>query len=402
MLGERLNLEEKLGAGAFGQVIRGVDEHGAQTAVKKIPMNADGLPCLMEASLMATVRHPYINSAKLIHTDPKNLYIIQDLATTDLSKYIREVGPPSPETLRLWTWSLVKAVQWLHLKDLIHADIKAANVLLFSSGGKSQVKLNDFTLTIKKWHSEQKFRHNICTATHRPLEVWLGRDWDESVDIWSLACTLYEIAYGQSLFPYQVEGLTHPEGKQAHILRDRSIDALLEWAARDPIEPQAVKVSRRGTKIVTPTVSQHFYEPAYVEFNDLILAMLRVNAEERPTIVEILQHPYFKPMAGQRLVSQFLAPPEVKLSPLFQTKVTRLLQQYHQTPEAVTVTMALLARCQQLFATLNETQETIYILSVMWMASKLVHRLAFDVGCNQNEVLAVERVIATHLAFRLL
>lgn len=402
MLGERLNLEEKLGAGAFGQVIRGVDEHGAQTAVKKIPMNADGLPCLMEASLMAAVRHPHLNSAKHIHTDPKNLYIIQDLATTDLSKYIREIGRPNPETLLLWTWSLVKAVQWLHLKGLIHADIKAANVLLFSNNTSSRVRLNDFTLTVKKWHPQQKFRHNICTATHRPIEVWLGRDWDESVDIWSLACTLYEIAYGHSLFPYQVEGLTNPEGKQAHLLRDRSIDALLEWAVQDPIEPQMVKVPRRGTKIIIPELSSDFYNPAYTQFNDLILAMLRVNPEERPTIGEILQHPYFKPMVGQRLVSQFLVPPEVKLNESFQNKVTHLLQQYHQTPEVVTVTMIILARCQQLFITLNETQERIYILAVMWMASKLVHRLAFDVGCNLNDILIAERIIATHLAFRLL
>ena len=397
-LGDRLNLEEKLGAGAFGQVVRGVDEYGVQTAVKKIPMTADGLPCLMEASLMASVRHPHLNSARLIHTDPKNLYLIQDLATTDLSKYIREKGPPSPERLRIWTWSLVKAVQWLHVSGFIHADIKAANILLFGDS----VKLSDFTLVVKKWHPAMQFKHNICTATHRPLEVWLGRDWNESVDIWALACTLYEIAYGHSLFPYQVDGLTWPEGKQSNILRDRSIDAILEWAEQDPIEPQRVKVQRRGAKIIAPQLSSKFYSPEYAEFNDLILAMLRVNAEERPTIDELLFHPYFKPLVGRKLLSQYLMPPETKISVELESKTKRLLQQYHQTPEVTAVTLTLLRRSQQLFTTLNETQEQLYILAIIWLASKLVHRITFDIGCHQAEVLAIERLICSHLAFRLL
>ena len=43
----------------------------------------------------------------------------------------------------------------------------------------------------------------FVAITYRAPEVFRLEDWDEKVDIWALGCTMYEILYGQQLFPTQ-------------------------------------------------------------------------------------------------------------------------------------------------------------------------------------------------------
>ena len=87
----------------------------------------------METSIMSIIHHPYLQKAISVHASPKMLYIISELATSDLSRYLRlKENLPSPTLLRKWSFYLLQAVACLHRKDIIHGDIKASNILLLT------------------------------------------------------------------------------------------------------------------------------------------------------------------------------------------------------------------------------------------------------------------------------
>jgi len=58
-----------------------------------------------------------------------------------------------PELLRKWSYGLVQGLACLHRQKIIHADVKANNVLLF---GDQTVKLGDFTLAVRAWGRYRK------------------------------------------------------------------------------------------------------------------------------------------------------------------------------------------------------------------------------------------------------
>ena len=237
--------------------------------LKRWRSNDDGIQCLMEASIMSTFSHPYLHSAVHIQATSSALYIISEVALADLGRWTKKLERrPNLNQLRLWSYRLCHAVSCLHRNSIIHGDIKASNILLFRDGN---IRLGDFTLTVRKWSSDILLRHTVCTYTHRPLEVWLYREWDTSVDIWSLGCTLYEIAYGQSLFPRQENDdkpLNFP---------DRAINCLLDWGEKMDKTYLKPLSTRQNTEYTTFQLSSEFSNDLHRGFNDFILTMLRLD-----------------------------------------------------------------------------------------------------------------------------
>lgn len=411
-IGVKIHLgQTPLGKGAFGSVYQCTDEYKTELAVKCIPLDKDGIPCLMEASIMSMMNHPYLNQALRIHVDEKKLYIVQECAISDLSRLARtktelKSGSPSPDLLRKWTYALVKATAALHRQNIIHADIKASNVLLFAD---NIVRLADFTVAVKKWHPGSLFRHTVCTATHRPLEIWLGRDWDQSIDLWSLGCTLYEIAYGELLFPYQA---TSAEMSETQI-RDRSINSLLDWGERNPGGQEKVVVPKRNCEFIPFRLPAKFHDPAYAEFNDLILSMLRLNPTERPTIEQLLSHSYFRSITSPCVTFPMESVPVPDITSQLRHRLTRHLTKYTTSKEIIGFSLELYGRSQ--FLTIDKkttvthpdiadqrNDERLRILTCLWISSKLINRIPINLGDIEPKVLMWERLICKHLKFQLL
>ena len=230
-IGSKIHIfeSEKLGEGSYGSVYRCCNENGNCFAVKCIKSNDTGIPNILETSIMKTIFHPNLNTAVHIHTSPSETHIFQKLAKTDLSRYTRKNKKNiSFSTLKRWSFEIVQGLACLHRQNIVHADIKASNVLLFED---KSVKLGDFTLSVlvkdsyssisKNQHSfsanntqpRKKFTHKVCTYSHRPPECWFDQGWSYPLDIWSLGCTLFEIAYGKLLFPSQGK-ITNKESKE--------------------------------------------------------------------------------------------------------------------------------------------------------------------------------------------
>lgn len=394
--------DKLLGHGSYGDVFLANDENGKQLAVKCCDIDETGIPNILEASIMASIIHPYLNRSLRIQASEKMLYIIQDLAITDLAQYTRRDKTnykPSITELKKWCNSICQGLNALHSSNIIHADIKASNVLLYADGS---IRLTDYTLATKKSINTEKFTHNVCTCTHRPLECLMKRPWDESLDIWSLGCTFYEIAYGEILFPYQgaLEADQKIKDKDSKLrLRYRSINAIIDWSARGPNPPTSFEVigtTQYPIDYIPFVLCEDFNKPEMASFNELMCKMLTVDPSKRPTITEILNDRFFSGFENPVYIC--VKRPINKISLQEQARVNRYIQRYTLIKSVQTLAMDIYCQCNDL----SHITEHIRAAACTWIASKIIMGYPPDsISIPSKELLGAERDICHNLLFRL-
>lgn len=292
-----LRVVSEIGKGAYGQVYECLTNDNKSVAVKRILFDKYGIRCLNEASIMSSIKHQHIAYAHTIYTDDNSIYIVSQKAKTDLNRWTRKSKKgniPDSKTLLQWSKALVSALSCLHSQGVIHCDMKASNVLFFT---KNDVRLNDFTLSVVRHYSRKSYTHNICTSTHRPYEVWTDMGWNEKVDIWGLGCTLFEIAYGQLLFPYQ-----GGNGISDEDIKRRMIDCLNDWGVRGPVHGKTFG-GPKGNEFLPFELPSEFFLPENKLFNSFILSMLKLDPSERPSIFELQKHSYLNQESGFKKIS---------------------------------------------------------------------------------------------------
>ncbi|KAL3696335.1 hypothetical protein R1sor_010411 [Riccia sorocarpa] len=109
-----------------------------------------------------------------------------------LRKHIGKLGGRLQETLiKTYTTALLVALHHLHTKGIVHGDVKADNILV----GLDGIKLSDF--------GASKFLHHDPHRAMRGTPAWMAPevvaklDQGFPSDIWSLGCTVLEMATGQ-------------------------------------------------------------------------------------------------------------------------------------------------------------------------------------------------------------
>lgn len=389
-----------LGKGSYGCVYVAKDEYNNEFAIKCCEVDSKtGIANILEANIMSCMIHPFINYALRIHASPTKLYLVQDLARTDMHQYTRkEKGnyKPTIAELKSWCSGIAFATLALHNNNIIHADIKANNVLLYNDGS---VKLTDFTLSTLKLHPDDTFIHNVCTCTHRPLECFLKKEWNESLDIWSLGCTFYEIAYGELLFPYQGSLEVEPnyQGKNPEEIEQS------ETEAKERIKKRFINViSNWGNKHFSTNIDYlpvvlpaEFHHEKMTGFNDLLYKMLVVDFKQRITIQQVVDHPFFE---------NIVKPVYLSIKRTFETlsipehaRVTRHIQRQTDNKHIQELAITIYSKCTKLYMT-----ETLKSTTCVWLATKLITGSPpKNIQASMSQILTAEREICHNLAFRL-
>lgn len=341
VVGSKIKLEKKLNEGAYGSIYSCTDEHGNLLAAKCIRSGKFGISEILEANIMATMKHPNINSAISIQAKSAGLYIVQDLALSDLAKFTRKTHANTRicgEDLKRMIFNVIRGLAFFHENNMIHGDMKASNLLYYSNG---EVKITDFSFSAKVWDQSTKFNHPVGTSTHRAPENLQKREWSYPLDIWALGCTIFELVYGMSLFPYQGEIQT--DEKMLLCLYDW-FEAVNQWrldgdyvnvyhtnvvTSRNDCnnnvnntacnkEAQSSQMNQTvtgkskggmeggigqtppGSPITSHSIKfEKFRLPEEwgstdnIEINRLIVSMLRYKAEDRPKIQEIIDNSWF-------------------------------------------------------------------------------------------------------------
>ena len=194
---------ERVGRGSYSIVYKAnffLKKQKTLTAVKKFTQHESNqgidATTLREISLLTGMNHS--NLIKLIFIEPNYRYVVMDYYQYDLKKLIETLPNTVDENLSFITFEIIKGINYFHSKQVIHRDIKPANILI-SLTDKINVVITD--LGISRKHTTGDKTPEICTIWYRPPEILLGqRDYDYSVDMWSLGCVIGEMITKEPLF----------------------------------------------------------------------------------------------------------------------------------------------------------------------------------------------------------
>lgn len=96
-----------------------------------------------------------------------------------------------------------EGLAYLHRGDILHRDLKLANVLVSNRG---VVRLADFGLARPEYINNGPLTGNVVTLWYRPPEVLLGATkYGDRLDMWGLGCILGELLTGSPLLPGSTE-----------------------------------------------------------------------------------------------------------------------------------------------------------------------------------------------------
>jgi NIMA (never in mitosis gene a)-related kinase len=101
----------------------------------------------------------------------------------------KKMGKLIPEK-DIWHYfiQIIRGLQALHELNIIHRDIKCANLFLTKDG---VMKLGD--LNVSKVAKKGMLSTQTGTPYYASPEVWKDKPYDSKSDIWSVGCVLYEM-----------------------------------------------------------------------------------------------------------------------------------------------------------------------------------------------------------------
>ena len=212
---ERFKIIAKIGEGAYSTVytVRRIEDSELY-ALKKVKLkhlsDKEKQNALNEVRILASVKSPYVISYKESFIDEvdSTLCIVMEYADEgDLFQKITfykklKTNFDEADIWRIFI-QITKGLNDLHSYNILHRDLKSANVFLFRDG---TAKLGD--LNVSKITS----RGLGCTQTGTPYyaspEVWKDNPYNLKSDIWSLGCVVYEMCMLKTPFRAEtMEGL---------------------------------------------------------------------------------------------------------------------------------------------------------------------------------------------------
>lgn len=281
-------LVEKVGKGSYGDVYRALEVRTQRyVAIKRTRHHSDGgMRCVMEPVIMRSIHHPYLLHADAVLVGQTLACVVMPLALDTVGHYLERFPKTSLAQRLAWCWQLCQGLACLHQAGVVHGDMKEANCLVMPN---QTCVLADFTLSVL-CPEGYKHSHVVCTFTHRPPELFLHKAWSYPADAWALGCTLYEIIYQTTLFPYQSEGKALDDERP---LYTKALACFRQFGVDTQQTDASIKTALVGKRLGkwTPAVLGFHQGPEYDGINDLILRLLRLDPAERLTLPAVLAHP---------------------------------------------------------------------------------------------------------------
>ncbi|GAA5984256.1 hypothetical protein JCM10908_006112 [Rhodotorula pacifica] len=260
-----------IGAGSFGSVYLGMNPMtGSLMAVKQVELptgnshNEERKKGMLDAlereiELLKVLQHDNIVQYLDSSTDDKHLNIfLEYVPGGSVAALLQNYGAFEEALVSKFVRQILTGLEYLHEREIIHRDIKGANILVDNKGN---IKISDFGIS-------KKVEDNLLTGAkvHRPSlqgsVYWMAPEvvkqtaYTSKADIWSLGCLVVEMLTG-----------AHP------------------WANLTQMQA----IFRIGSSS-RPTVP----DDISTEANDFLDQTFEIEHEDRPAATELLQHPFIR------------------------------------------------------------------------------------------------------------
>jgi serine/threonine protein kinase len=247
-----------LGKGAFGKVNLALHlASGRLVAIKsfnkkKLTTKRAKRKIKTEIEALSKLRNPFCTQIYDFFETDTHILIVMEYVCGDLLGFIKKRGKISESTAKIIFKQIIKGLQYIHKKKIVHRDIKLDNVLIDLT---NTVKICDFGVCRILQPGDIMYEHCGTPAYIAP-EIFKDEGYEGfSCDVWSAGVTLHYMLAGIQPF------------------RANKIDDLKEIILKGEYER---------------------IEDVSNEANDLISGMLQLNPNKRLSIEDILRHPWLK------------------------------------------------------------------------------------------------------------
>ncbi|WFC96384.1 non-specific serine/threonine protein kinase [Malassezia brasiliensis] len=207
--GGRYQVFAILGRGMFSGVVRARDLHdnGREVAIKiarsqetmfKAGMKEIGYLEQLAAKDPEDKKHVVRLYRHFLHRG--HLCMVFESLSLNLREIVKRFGKDvglNLQAVRAYMQQALLALALLRQENLIHADIKPDNIMV--NDAKTLLKLCD--LGSASSTNEMEITPYLVSRFYRAPEIILGQPYGCEIDMWSMGCTLYELATGKILFP---------------------------------------------------------------------------------------------------------------------------------------------------------------------------------------------------------
>ncbi|KAH8815253.1 serine/threonine protein kinase-like protein [Xylogone sp. PMI_703] len=273
-----------IGKGSFGKVYLATHKltNGSKVVLKSA--NKDDSNLAREIHHHRQFLHPHIARLyEVIVTETLVWLVLEYCPGDELYTYLLKNGPlPVEKVQRVFT-QLVGAVSYVHNMSCVHRDLKLENILLDKH---ENVKLCDFGFT-REYEGKASYLQTFCgTVCYSAPEMLKGEKYaGEKVDVWSLGVILYALLCGELPF--------------------------------DEDEDNATRAKILGSE---PKWPEHLPPDA----RNLIGLLLSKRPLLRPSLPDILAHPFLADFAPQQQVILKLQRPAPFSTPLEKETLQRM------------------------------------------------------------------------------
>tara|TARA_R110002050_G_scaffold84115_2_gene179715 strand:- start:168 stop:1043 length:876 start_codon:yes stop_codon:yes gene_type:complete len=212
---------------------------------------------LSEIRIHRSLKHEGVVQLLTHFEDDYFVYIVLELCSNNtLMELLKARKRVSEAEVRYFMIQVLLTLQYIHGKGVIHRDLKLGNLLINDA---MQIKLGDFGLATKL-ESDDERRRTVCGTPNYIAPEIINKESDGHtfpVDVWSVGCIIFTMLVGKPPF-------------------------------------QSSQIKDTYSKIRTSSYQWPSFLHPSKDVQDLVKSMLHVNADARPSISDILRHPFFK------------------------------------------------------------------------------------------------------------
>jgi fused-like protein len=199
---ENYHIVELVGEGSFGKVFKARRKSCGHIVAMKFILkkgkNEKELRNLRtEIDILIKLNHDNIVSLLDAFETPSEFVVVMEFAQGELFEILEDDKTLPEEEVQKIAKQLVRALNYLHSNRIIHRDMKPQNILIGQNGA---VKLCDFGFARAMSYNTMVLTSIKGTPLYMAPELVQEQPYNQTADLWSLGCILYELYYGQPPF----------------------------------------------------------------------------------------------------------------------------------------------------------------------------------------------------------
>ena len=283
-----IDWENPLGSGVNGYVCRctkiGTGEEYAvkflpdcPATIREIQLQASCFKCLHIVPIHKVYRNSIMiqNKKGVVKEKENSLIVIMELMSGgELFDYLegKQIGE---EKAANFIRQILTALDFIHQGNIVHRDLKPENILINKTKGELVLKLADFGYAemddqgltnplYTLYYVAPEVLQNDTRFKEKSLEASSPVAYDKKCDIWSLGVIAYIMLMGYPPFSPEGPNIEMTPSMYESILSGEFYYGEMDW--------------------------QKYSDDAH----DFVFSLLHVNPEDRPTALQLLQHPWLQ------------------------------------------------------------------------------------------------------------